>query len=154
MRDFNDADRARKSGRTKIQENPGGLSAEALSALENAVRTSLKEGYLSCLVAWSIAEKYRVPRIAVGEIADRLGIRITDCQFGCFRVDKTPYDESSRKNIDNRAVAVLESLKGKGRLGCDEVFGLARRHKIRPAALAGAMNAAGLKISDCQLGCF
>jgi hypothetical protein len=37
----------------------------------------LKDGHLSCPTAWQIAKKANVPRIAIGETTDRLGIRIS-----------------------------------------------------------------------------
>lgn len=42
------------------------------------------EGRLPCAVAFQIAERLRVPRLEVGQAADELGLRITDCQLGCF----------------------------------------------------------------------
>jgi len=154
MRDFNDTDRAKKSERIQLQENTGNLSGEMIALLESAVKASLKDGYLSCPAAWGIARKYHVPRIVVGEIADRLGIRVTNCQLGCFKVEKTPYDKSSPGNIDNGVIALLESLKEKDELTCAKVFGLVRRYRIKPKVMAEGINAAGLKIRGCQLGCF
>ena len=79
MRNFNEADRKKKQKRIQIEENPGNLSKEQLSNLEDRVRASLKDGYLSCPVAWKIADEAKVPRIAVGNITDRLGIRVANC---------------------------------------------------------------------------
>jgi hypothetical protein len=39
-------------------------------------------------------------------------------------------------------------------LTCSTVFELARRLKKKPLKLSEAANVLGLKIRDCQLGCF
>ena len=90
MRDFNEADRKKKDTRIRIQGNPSNLSKEALSHLEESVKASLLDGYLPCPAAWKIAKEINVPKIAVGEVTDRLGKRITNCQIGCFKIEKTP----------------------------------------------------------------
>ena len=41
-------------------------------------------GRLSCGAAQKIAEKLGVPYKEVGSAADALGIRIKNCQLGCF----------------------------------------------------------------------
>jgi len=42
------------------------------------------DGKLSCAVARKIAEDLDVPYQDVGDAADELGIRIKNCQLGCF----------------------------------------------------------------------
>jgi LAO/AO transport system kinase len=42
------------------------------------------EGKLSCAVARKIAEELNIPFRDVGDAADQLGIRINNCQLGCF----------------------------------------------------------------------
>ena len=154
MRDFSEGDQKKKKARIRIQENPGNLSKELLSQLEGAVKASLKDGYLSCPVAWKIAKEANAPKVAVGEIADRLGIRITNCQVGCFQIEKTPYDKSAHKNIDGEIITILETLKETDQLTCAKVFDLARKFKLKPMVIANEVNARGLKIRRCQLGCF
>lgn len=155
MRKFNEADRNKKSARIQIQENPGNLSIELVSRLENRVKSSLKDGYLPCGVAWKIAREADVPKIAVGEVADRLGIRITNCQIGCFKVEKTPYDESVQKNkIDVEISARVEALRESNKLTCENVFTLAKEMQLPPMVIADIANLRNLKIQSCQLGCF
>ena len=154
MRSFNEVDREKKSKRIQIKENYGNLSSELIAQVEGTIKSSLKEGYLSCPVAWKIAKDYNISKIAVGEIADRLGIRITNCQLGCFKVEKTPYDESAHKSIDDEVTTLLEELKEEGQITCSMVFNLSRQFKIKPIAIANEMSARGMKIRGCQLGCF
>jgi len=155
MRDFNEADRKKKNTRIRLQENPGNLSKEVLQKLEDTVEASLKDRYLPCPVAWKIAKEANVPKVAIGEITDRLGIRVTDCQIGCFKIEKTPYDNSVQKNsIDGKIITMLETLKENNQLTCTKVFDLARQFKLKPMAIANEANARNLKIHGCQLGCF
>jgi hypothetical protein len=42
-------------------------------------------GRISCEEAWQVADELGVPKTEVGAAADDLGIRITDCQLGCFK---------------------------------------------------------------------
>jgi hypothetical protein len=155
MRKFDEADREKKGTRIQIQENPANLSGEMVMRLENTVKSSLKDGYLPCPAAWKIAREADVPKIAVGEVADRLGIRVTDCQLGCFKVEKTPYDESNQKSsIDAEIAARIETLGESNKLTCENVFTLAKEMKLPPMAIADAVNNLDLKIRQCQLGCF
>ena len=127
MRDFNESDRTKKKERIKIKENPADLSTEQLAELENTVKGSLKEGYLSCPTAWKIASNAGVPKIAVGEITDRLGIRVTSCQLGCFGVEKTLYNNPEHKHLEGEIVAELEKLIAGDQLSCTKIFELARQ---------------------------
>jgi len=154
MRDFNEADRKTKKERIQIQENPANLPKEELSQLEATVKDSLKDGYLSCLVAWKIAKGANVPKIAVGEITDRLGIRITNCQIGFFKIEKTSYDNSDHENLDGEFITALETLAGNNELTCVKIFELARQFKLKPMVIANEANARDYKIHSCQLGCF
>ena len=154
MRDFNEADRKKKNTRIRIQGNPGNLSEEVLSRLEDTVIASLTDGYLPCPVAWKVAKESNVPKVAIGEISDRLGIRITDCQIGCFKIEKTPYDNPVHKNIDGEIITMLKTLNENNQLTCAKVFDLARQFKLKPMAIANEANVRDLKIHGCQLGCF
>jgi hypothetical protein len=154
MRDFNEADRKNKTTRIRIKENPANLSPEQLSKLEDKVKGSLKEGHLSCPVAWRIAGDAGVSKIAVGEIADRLSIRVTNCQLGCFKVEKMIYDNPDHKHIDSEIIDVLERLIADDQLTCTKVFELARQYRVKPLDIANEVSARGLKFRECQLGCF
>ena len=154
MRNFSEADKQKKQARIQTEENPGNLSKELLLHLEDMVKASLKDGYLSCPTAWRIAKEANVPKIAVGKITDRLGIRIANCQIGCFKVDKTIHDNLAHKKIDNTIVTTLETLEKNHELTCAKVFDLALQQKLTPMAIADVANLRNWKIHSCQLGCF
>lgn len=52
--------------------------------LEEKVTSSLVDGQLPCAVAFKIAKELKVNSREVGQTADKLGIRIVQCQLGCF----------------------------------------------------------------------
>ena len=154
MRNFSEADRKKKQARIQIEENPGNLSRELLEQLASKVKASLRDGYISCPVAWKIARESNVPKIAVGKIADRLSIRITNCQLGCFRVDKATHDNTAHRSVKDEVVTMLEALSNDNELTCARVFELARQLKSTPLAIADIANLRNWKIRHCQLGCF
>jgi hypothetical protein len=154
MRFFIDADRKKKTARIAVAANPDNLSPEELFKLEERVKASLASGYLPCPIAWMIAEDSGVSRIAVGELADRLGVRITDCRVGCFSVDKIPFANKMQPNLPAGIIEALEMYKEKKRIDCQEVFALAEKFDINPLSVSREAAARGLKVRGCQLGCF
>jgi hypothetical protein len=154
MRDFNEADKQKKQGRIRIEENPCGLSADMLAKLDEKIRASAQDSHLPCGKAFRIADEYNVPKIAVGERVDRMGIRITNCQIGCFKVDKNLHENIDNAKMDEKIIAALNELNQADALNCAGVFELARQFKLTPMAVADAANSSGLKVRRCQLGCF
>jgi hypothetical protein len=154
MRDFNDFDRKKKSGRIKLPDNPGNLSKEALSQLENAVKAAVKEGYLACPAGLKVARDAGVSGLDVGAMNDMLGIRISECQIGCFKVDKTPHIGSATGPFSEEVARRVEALGEKDELTCSNVFALARELNVKPMSIAEVANVRGYKLRQCQLGCF
>jgi len=154
MRDFGEADKKKKRARIKIPENPARLSDEVLSQLQDTVKRSLREGNLPCGVAFRISRDSGIPKIAIGEMADRLGVRVTNCQIGCFKVDKIIHDPAGGEEIDPAVLSKLEALKEKDALTCASVFDLAAQLKMTPMYVASNANARNLRVRQCQLGCF
>nr|MBC7245240.1 hypothetical protein [Chloroflexota bacterium] len=53
--------------------------------LAAAIRAALgKDGKLSCIAAWQIAEDLQMSRQQVSDAAEGLGVRIGHCQLGAF----------------------------------------------------------------------
>ena len=154
MRDFNDADRKKKSGRITLPDNPGNLSGEALSQLESAVKAVVTDSYVACPSAWQIAKDTGVSRLDVGVMIDKLGMRVTDCQLGCFKVGKTPYTGSETESFGEEVASRVQTLCEAGELTCSNISALARELNVKPRAVADAINVRGGKIRQCQLGCF
>ncbi len=52
--------------------------------LEEELKASLVNGRLPCAVAFKISRKLKVSPSKVGDMANRLNIKISTCQLGCF----------------------------------------------------------------------
>ena len=154
MRDFNETDKRKKAKRIVLDENPGGLSQQALTNLESRIRAALQDNYLSCAVALKIAREENVPPVAVGVLADRIGVRVTDCQIGCFKIDKSIHHRSNTEPVDQNVLAALSHLEDSGELTCANVFQAALRLNLPVGKVAGVANSRSMKIGTCQLGCF
>lgn len=62
------------------------IAAHAVpDGLEAAIRAALDdEEHLTCAQAWAIAANFRVPKMLVGYIADKMNVRLVQCQLGAF----------------------------------------------------------------------
>jgi hypothetical protein len=52
--------------------------------LEQAIREGLVGERLPCAEAWVIAARLEIPKLEVANAAEKLGIRISQCQIGAF----------------------------------------------------------------------
>ncbi len=52
--------------------------------LEQKIKALLVNGKLPCAIAFQIAEETGVAPPDVKDAADKLGIKISSCQLGCF----------------------------------------------------------------------
>ena len=52
--------------------------------LEQAIREALVDQKLACHDAWSIASRFKVPKMTVSGACEALGIKIKPCQLGAF----------------------------------------------------------------------
>ena len=52
--------------------------------LENELKASLVDGRLPCAVAFEIGRKLKVSPRKVGDMANKLNVKISGCQLGCF----------------------------------------------------------------------
>jgi LAO/AO transport system kinase len=60
------------------------LSAEQREILEEKLRKTSVENRLPCRAAFAIAQSLGISTAEVGKAANRLKIRISKCQLGCF----------------------------------------------------------------------
>ncbi|MCK5433663.1 MAG: hypothetical protein V3V23_03855 [Dehalococcoidales bacterium] len=52
--------------------------------LEEELKASLVSGRLPCAVAFKICRKLKVGPRKVGDMANKLNVKISNCQLGCF----------------------------------------------------------------------
>ena len=54
------------------------------AGLEQEIRDALQDGRLPCIDAWAIADRRRIPRLAVANVCEALAIKVRPCQLGAF----------------------------------------------------------------------
>ena len=59
-------------------------AAEVSPELERAIREGLILDRLPCAVAWAIAARFGIPKLEVSNAAEKLAVRIGQCQLGAF----------------------------------------------------------------------
>lgn len=59
-------------------------AASVSEDMEQSIRDALANGRLPCLAAWTIAERFGLPRMKVAEACEALKIKIKPCQLGAF----------------------------------------------------------------------
>jgi len=67
-----------------MASSTSGSQGDIGRALEEEMRASLANGKLPCAAAFRIAKKLKVSPRQVGDAANRLNIKISSCQLGCF----------------------------------------------------------------------
>lgn len=53
--------------------------------IKNEINTSAPEGRLTCQIAQEIAKRLNIKPKEIGKVANELGIKIINCQLGCFK---------------------------------------------------------------------
>lgn len=57
---------------------------EIRARIETGLHERSEDGNVTCAQALALAKEVEVPPAAVGAAADDLGLKIRDCQLGCF----------------------------------------------------------------------
>ena len=52
--------------------------------LEKTIRDSLQNDRITCEAAWDVADRFGIPRMAVADACEALGIKVSTCQLGAF----------------------------------------------------------------------
>jgi len=53
--------------------------------LMNILLEKAKDKKLPCKLAFKISEEHNIPLKEIGNMANELGIKIIECQLGCFK---------------------------------------------------------------------
>lgn len=126
--------------------------------IEAEIRANLHDDKLLCAVAWRVADRLRVERRAVGEAADRLGVRISRCQLGLFGYGEKRLGQhkiaKAPATVDAPLAEALRAAARDGKVTCAQAFELAARLGCPAMDVSAHAEALGLKITQCQLGCF
>ncbi len=126
--------------------------------LQQAIQEQLLDGRLPCGRAHAIARKLGVEPLAVGRAADEAGIRISHCLLGLFGYG--PKSEGRHKIVqplDEVPAPLADRLRAAAEsdgVTCTAVWQIAEEMGISRLEASGAVEALGLRVSRCQLGCF
>ena len=126
--------------------------------IHQAILERLREGKLPCNQAFAIAQLLEVEPLSVGMTANEADIRISNCQLGLFGYG--PKAEGKHKivhameNVPMRLAARLRAESHDNQLPCEAVWRVADGLGYKRLEASSAVEAMGLKVSRCQLGCF
>ncbi len=127
--------------------------------LTDRVRAAAQEDQLPCAVAHRLAGEWGVTPAELGAAANAAGVRITRCQMGFFGY--APQKGMPGYRVVRPAGHVPEELAAEvraalvnGRLPCRTAWELAHRHSLSYRQMGDVVEALGVKVKPCQLGCF
>jgi hypothetical protein len=126
--------------------------------LMEAMQGRLEDGRLPCNQAFAIAKKLGMEPLTVGMVANDSEIRVSRCQLGLFGYG--PKAEGKHKivhameEVPERLAARLRAeVEGDG-ITCTAVWKVADGLGFKRIEASSVVEAMGLKVSRCQLGCF
>jgi hypothetical protein len=126
--------------------------------MHQAMLDHVEDGRLACSQAHAIAQTLEVEPLAVGLAANRAGIRISCCQLGLFGFG--PKAEGKHKivhpmdEVPQRLAARLRAEADESGITCTAIWKVADELGYTRLETSSAVEAMGLKVSFCQLGCF
>jgi hypothetical protein len=126
--------------------------------LMEAMQARLEDAKLPCNQAFAIAKTLGIEPLIVGMAANDAGIRVSRCQLGLFGYG--PKAEGKHKivhpmdEVPERLAARLRAeAEGEG-ITCTAIWKAADGLGFKRIEASSAVEAMGLKVSRCQLGCF
>jgi hypothetical protein len=126
--------------------------------LLEGMRDRLEDDRLPCKTAFALAQSLGVEPLTVGLAANEAGIRISRCQLGLFGYG--PKSEGKHKivhpmdEVPERLAARLRAAAEGSGITCAAVWEVADGLGYRRLEASSAVEAMGLRVSHCQLGCF
>ena len=143
-----------------MEKTTSGFQGDLNIALEEKIVSSLVNDQLPCPVAFKIDRELKVSPREIGKTTDKLGVRIVNCQLGCFQVEKATHQDLNGIDIKKMLLEEIEAFlvnpysKYRGNIPCTAALEIARRLKVTPKEVGDAATKQKIKISNCQLGCF
>ena len=114
----------------------------------------LVDGKLPCPVAFRVAKKMAVAPRVVGDKADERGIRIVNCQLGCFGVKKATHEDLIGKPVDSNVAKAVQASLTSGQLPCEAAYEIAKKLRVSRRRVGDTATQLKIMIATCQLGCF
>ncbi len=125
-------------------------------ALRDRLRESAVGSGLPCALAHRLAESCAVLPQAVGESADAMEIRITQCQLGLFGYDAFGEKRWVRcpATVPRELEQAIRAARVGERLPCATAWRLADDRGLPRLLMGSVSETLDVRISLCQLGCF
>jgi hypothetical protein len=126
--------------------------------LRQALQDHLEDGKLPCNQAFAIARTLGMKPLVVGFAASELEIRISRCQLGLFGFG--PKSKGKHKivhpmdEVPERLAARLRASASENGITCTAVWNVADDLGYQRLETSSAVEAMGLRVTRCQLGCF
>jgi hypothetical protein len=134
--------------------------------LQQVMLEHLEDGRLPCSQAFAIAQDLKIEPLTVGLAANEAGVRVSRCQLGLFgygpkaegkhkivhAMDKVPERLAARLRAE--AEVSLQSTSAEPGITCAGVWRAADDLGYSRMKASSAVEAMGLKVTRCQLGCF
>ncbi|MBM4431192.1 MAG: hypothetical protein FJ026_12720 [Chloroflexi bacterium] len=119
------------------------------------IKASLAEDRLPCPSAFKIARRLEVSPQEVGQAANELGVKISRCQLGLFGhgSDKGKSLEPAQE-VGEELQARIRDRAVEGGLPCATAWDIASELTMKRIYVARAAESLGIRITQCQLGCF
>jgi hypothetical protein len=113
---------------------------------------------LPCAVAHYIAAELQVSPLKVGQAADAIGVRITQCQVGMFGYARKGHPHyrirEAMADVPPAVAAAIREATSEGRAPCAELWRIAGEQDMSRLEIGDAIEGLGIQVKPCQLGCF
>ena len=122
--------------------------------LAQEINASLTEGRLPCPAAFQMAKRMYVSLVDIGAKADDEGIKISNCQLGCFGKEKATHEELAAMQVSPAIEDAIRAELIGGKIPCRTAHEVAARLKTGRRKVGDTASKLNIRVSDCQLGCF
>jgi hypothetical protein len=118
------------------------------------IKDSLTEGRLPHASAFKIARRLEVSPQQVREMADELNVKIFRCQLGLFGYGSEGKTLEPMQEVARELEARIRDRVAEGCLPCATAWDIASELMMKRIDVARAAESLGIRITQCQLGCF
>ncbi len=130
-----------------------------MDKIGSAVEPYVVDNQLACAHAHELAASLGItPGQFAKAIADDTDVRFYRCQLGVFGYGLKSEGLSKiilpAKHVPPEIRADIEAVTHSGKISCADVWAIAEKHAYPRLGLANIIEAMGVQVSPCQLGCF
>lgn len=124
-----------------------------------AAKAMAVAGELACADAHTLAAQVGMSPLALGKaINSETELRFNRCQLGLFGYGPKAEGKSkiilAATNVPDDVADAIRAKAANGRIACSDVWAIAEEFKYPRLGIANVVEALGLRVAPCQLGCF